>query len=170
MNFFVCLFQLFGWYGWVRLGFPEVSLCLFQSRPELQSGRLVEDFIRPTRSADLFLLFRTNRKIEIPAGDGLVTMIEQITPEEVAFYDALAENGSATDLMGNAELRLIASELVKAVREKSGMDWWHFDQRRKKVRTTIRRILRKYGYPPDLEDAAIRTVVLQAEALAAEVR
>ena len=93
-----------------------------------------------------------------------------LTPEEVAFYDALAENGSATELMGNAELRLIASELVKAVRENAGMDWWHFDQRRKKVRTTIRRILRKYGYPPDLEDAAIRTVVLQAEALAAEVR
>ncbi len=83
----------------------------------------------------------------------------------MAFYDALAENGSATELMGNAELRLIASELVKAVRENSGMDCWHFDQRRKKVRTTIRRILRKYSYPPDLEDAAIRTVVLQAEAL-----
>lgn len=92
-----------------------------------------------------------------------------LTPEEVAFYDALAENGSAIELMGNAELRLIASELVKAVRENAGMDWWHFDQRRKRVRTTIRRILRKYGYPPDLEDAAIRTVVLQAEALAAEV-
>ena len=72
--------------------------------------------------------------------------------------------------MGNAELRLIASELVRAVRDHAGMDWWHFDQRRKKVRTTIRRILRKYGYPPDLEDAAIRTVFQQAEALAAEVR
>jgi type I restriction enzyme R subunit len=93
-----------------------------------------------------------------------------LTKEEEAFYDALAENGSAIELMGNAELRLIASELVKAVRENSGMDWWHFDQRRKKVRTTIRRILRKYGYPPDLEDAAIRTVVLQAEALAAELK
>lgn len=92
-----------------------------------------------------------------------------LTDEEVAFYDALAENGSAVELMGNKDLRLIASELVKAVRENSGMDWWHFDQRRKKVRTTIRRILRKFGYPPDLEDAAIRTVVLQAEALAAVV-
>jgi type I restriction enzyme R subunit len=93
-----------------------------------------------------------------------------LTREEVAFYDALAENGSATALMGNEELRFIASELVKAVRANSGVDWWHFDQRRKKVRTTIKRILRQYGYPPDLEDAAIRTVVLQAEALAAEVR
>jgi len=92
-----------------------------------------------------------------------------LTKEEEAFYDALAENGSATQLMGNEELRLIASELVKAVRANAGMDWWRFDQRRKKVRTTIRRILRKYGYPPDLADAAIRTVVLQAEALATEL-
>ncbi len=72
--------------------------------------------------------------------------------------------------MGNAELRLIASELVKALRENAAMDWRHFDQRQKKVRTTIKRILQKYGYPPDLEDAPIRPVVLQAEALAAEVR
>ena len=107
-------------------------------------------------------LIKIGRDLREEPDDGL-------TPEEVAFYDALAENGSATELMGNKELRLIASELVKAVRENSGMDWWHFDQRRKKVRTTIRRILRKYGYPPDLEAAAIRTVVLQAEALAAEV-
>ena len=68
------------------------------------------------------------------------------------------------------KLGLSTAILVKAVRANAGMDWWHFDQRRKKVRTVIRRILRKYGYPPDLEDAAIRTVVLQAEALAAEVR
>ena len=93
-----------------------------------------------------------------------------LTPEEVAFYDAFAENSSTVELMGNADLRLIASELVKAVRENSGMDWWRFDQRRKKVRTAIRRSLRKYKYPPDLEDAAIRTVVLQDEALAAEVK
>ena len=90
--------------------------------------------------------------------------------EEVAFYDALAENGSAVELMGNAELRVIASELVKAVRANAGMDWWHFDQRRKKVRTTIKRILRFYGFPPDLEDVAIKTVVQQAEALAAEIK
>jgi len=107
-------------------------------------------------------LIKIGRDLREEPDDGL-------TPEEVAFYDALAENGSATELMGNADLRLIAAELVKAVRANSGVDWWHFDQRRKKVRTTVRRILRFYGYPPDLEDAAIRTVVLQAEALAAEV-
>jgi type I restriction enzyme R subunit len=67
-------------------------------------------------------------------------------------------------------MQSIASELVTAVRENAGMDWWHFDQRRKRVRTTIKRILRKYGYPPDLEDSAVRTVVLQAEALAMEIK
>ena len=108
-------------------------------------------------------LIKIGRDLREEPDDGL-------TPEEVAFYDALAENGSATDLMGNAELRLIASELVTAVRENAGMDWWHFDQRRKRVRTTIKRILRKYGYPPDLEDSAVRTVVLQAEALAMEIK
>jgi type I restriction enzyme R subunit len=108
-------------------------------------------------------LIKIGRDLREEPDDGL-------TPEEIAFYDALAENGSATELMGNAELRLIASELVTAVRDNSGMDWWHFDQRRKKVRTTIRRILRKYGYPPDLEDSAVRTVVLQAEALAMEIK
>ena len=107
-------------------------------------------------------LIQIGRDLREEPDDGL-------TNEEKSFYDALAENGSAVELMGNEDLRLIASELVKAVRENAGIDWWHFDQRRKKVRTTIRRILRQYGYPPDLEDVAIRTVVQQAEALAAEV-
>ncbi|MCU0781777.1 MAG: DUF3387 domain-containing protein, partial [Akkermansiaceae bacterium] len=93
-----------------------------------------------------------------------------LTKEEAAFYDALADNQSAVELMGNEELRLIASELVKTVREKAGFDWWKFDDRRKRIRVAVKHILRKYGYPPDLEDAAIRTVVQQAEALAAEIR
>jgi type I restriction enzyme R subunit len=93
-----------------------------------------------------------------------------LTREEVAFYDALADNGSAVELMGNEELRVIASELVNTVRDNVGFDWWKFDARRKKIRVAVRRILRKYGYPPDLQDAAIRTVVQQAEALAAQIR
>jgi type I restriction enzyme R subunit len=92
-----------------------------------------------------------------------------LTREEVAFYDALADNGSAVELMGNEELRVIASELVNTVRDNVGFDWWKFDARRKKIRVAVRRILRKYGYPPDLQDAAIRTVVQQAEALAAQI-
>lgn len=92
-----------------------------------------------------------------------------LTPEEVALYDALADNKSASEIMGNKELRIIASELVKAIRENAGVDWWMQEAKRKKIRVTVRRILKQYGFPPDLQDDAIKTVVLQAEALAAEV-
>lgn len=92
-----------------------------------------------------------------------------LTAEEAAFYDALADNQSAVELMGNDELRLIASELVKTVRENAGFDWWKFDDRRKRIHVAVKRILKKYGYPPDLHDVAIKTVVQQAEALAAQM-
>ena len=84
-------------------------------------------------------------------------------------YDALADNESALEVMGNGELRLIASELVTTIRDNSSVDWWRFEQRRTQIRVAVKRILRKYGYPPDLQEEAIKTVVLQAEALAMEV-
>lgn len=92
-----------------------------------------------------------------------------LTAEEVALYDALADNMSAVEVLGNEQLRVIAAALVNTIRENSGMDWWRFDQRRKKMRVAVRRILRRFGYPPDLEEAAIKTVVQQAEALANEM-
>jgi type I restriction enzyme, R subunit len=107
-------------------------------------------------------LIRVARDLREEPEDGL-------SAEEAAFYDALADNESAVELMGNEELRLIASELVKTVRDNAGFDWWKFDARRKRIRVAVRRILRQYGYPPDLQDAAIRTVVQQAEALAAQI-
>jgi type I restriction enzyme R subunit len=108
-------------------------------------------------------LIKVARELRNEPEDGL-------TKEEVAFYDALADNESAVKLMGNEELRLIASELVKTVRENVGFDWWKFDDRRKRIRVAVKRILKKYGYPPDLQDAAIKTVVQQAEALATQIK
>lgn len=92
-----------------------------------------------------------------------------LSPEEVAFYDALAANQSAVDLMGNEELRVIATELVMTVRQNARVDWWRRDDIRKKMRVSIRRILRKHGFPPDLQSDAIKKVVQQAEVLAREV-
>ena len=92
-----------------------------------------------------------------------------LTDQEAALYDALADNASAVEVMGNEQLRIIASELVKAIRSSAGVDWWMHENRRAAVRVAVRRILRKYGYPPDLQDAAIKTVVQQAEALASEL-
>lgn len=91
-----------------------------------------------------------------------------MSPEEVAFYDALAQNESARELMGNAELRVIAQELVNAVQANSSVDWWRKQNVRTKMRVTIRRILKKHGFPPDLESDAIKKVVQQAEVLARE--
>ena len=78
-----------------------------------------------------------------------------LTPEEAAFYDALAKNESAVEVMGNAQLQVIAAELVKTIREKSTVDWWRRDNVRAAMRRDVRRLLRKYGFPPDLQDDAV---------------
>lgn len=93
-----------------------------------------------------------------------------LTDEEIAFYDALAENESAVQLMGDEgddKLRVIAHELLKGLRENVSVDWAHRESARARMRVLVKRILRKYGYPPDLQDKAVQTVLQQAEALSA---
>jgi type I restriction enzyme R subunit len=90
-----------------------------------------------------------------------------LTDEEIAFYDALAENESARDVMGEPALRVIAHELMKSIRGSVSVDWVHREAARARIRVLVKRILRKYGYPPDLQDAAVQTVLQQAEALSA---
>ena len=87
--------------------------------------------------------------------------------EEIAFYDALAENESAVQVMGDDKLRVIAHELLVSLRENVAVDWAHRESARARLRVLVKRILRKYGYPPDLQDAAVQTVLQQAEALSA---
>ena len=90
-----------------------------------------------------------------------------LSDEEIAFYDALAENESAVQVMGDARLRVIAHELLVSLRENVSVDWAHRESARARLRVLVKRILRKYGYPPDLQDAAVQTVLQQAEALSA---
>ncbi len=85
---------------------------------------------------------------------------------ERAFYDALAQNESAVQIMSNQELRVIATELVSTVRNNSGVDWWKRENVRAKMRVAIKRILARHGYPPDLALEAVKLVLRQAEALA----
>jgi type I restriction enzyme R subunit len=92
-----------------------------------------------------------------------------LTDDEIAFYDALAENQSARDIMGEPALRLIAHELVQDIRKNITVDWAHRESARADIRRRVKRILRKYGYPPDLQDAAVQNVLQQAEALSAEL-
>ncbi|MAU44481.1 MAG: DEAD/DEAH box helicase [Yangia sp.] len=91
---------------------------------------------------------------------------DDLTDAERAFYDALALNDSAVEVMGNEELRVIATELVRTVRSNAGTDWWRRDDVRAKMRIAVKRILKRHGYPPDLASEAVKLVLRQAEALA----
>ena len=91
-----------------------------------------------------------------------------LNEDEVAFYDALAANESAVKAMGNAELKVIAAELVTQVRKSVTIDWTVRESARAKIKVLVKRILRKHGYPPDLQDEAVKTVLAQAELLCAE--
>ena len=88
-----------------------------------------------------------------------------MSEDEIAFYDALAENESAIQILGDDKLKCIAYELLVSLRENVSVDWAHRDSARARMRVLVKRILRKYGYPPDLQDAAVQTVLQQAEAL-----
>jgi type I restriction enzyme R subunit len=92
-----------------------------------------------------------------------------LTDDEVAFYDALAENGSAREMLGDAQLKVIAAELITQVRKSVTIDWTLRENARAKIRVLVKRILNKYGYPPDLQDAAVQTVLKQAELICADV-
>lgn len=94
---------------------------------------------------------------------------EGLSPEEIAFYDALAENESAVEAMGDERLRIIAHELVEQLRKNVTVDWQHRESARAKMRVLVRRILKRFGYPPDLEQAAVQTVLAQAELLLREI-
>ena len=91
-----------------------------------------------------------------------------LSDDEIAFYDALAANESARSVMGEPALRVIAHELVASVKGNVTVDWMHRETARAKMRVLVKRILRRYGYPPDLQDAAVQNVLQQAEALSAE--
>ncbi|MBN1322407.1 MAG: type I restriction endonuclease subunit R [Methanotrichaceae archaeon] len=88
-----------------------------------------------------------------------------MTDEELAFYDALAVNDSAVNVLGDETLRQIAKELVVAVRKNATIDWAVKESARAKLRVIVRRRLRKYGYPPDKQETAAQTVLEQAELL-----
>lgn len=91
-----------------------------------------------------------------------------LSEDEIAFYDALANNSSAREMMGDDKLRLIAHELVTVIKGNVTVDWMHRDSARANIRRHVKRLLRKYGYPPDMQDAAVQNVLQQAEALSAE--
>jgi type I restriction enzyme R subunit len=146
-----------------------------QSRRNVVQGRAFSE-----RLEDAIARYHNNAITTVQVLEDLIQLAKDIraarqrgeedglSPEEVAFYDALADNESARQIMGAPALRLIAHELVTNIRNNVTVDWMHRDSARAKMRVLVKRILRKYGYPPDLQDAAVLTVLQQAEALSAE--
>ena len=89
-----------------------------------------------------------------------------LNSDEIAFYDALVSHETAKKAMEDKELRAIAHELTKTVKENMGVDWSKRDSAKAKMRVAVRRLLKKYGYPPDLQKMAVEQVVEQAELMA----
>ena len=91
-----------------------------------------------------------------------------LTDDEIAFYDALATNHNAVEAMGDAKLKVIAAELITQVKKSVSIDWTLRESARAKIRVMVKRILSRYGYPPDLQEEAVKTVLAQAELLCAD--
>ncbi|MDD2746320.1 MAG: type I restriction endonuclease subunit R [Acidithiobacillus ferrooxidans] len=90
-----------------------------------------------------------------------------LSKDEAAFYDALATNDSAVQAMGDEALKMIAKEVADTVRQNTRIDWSIREQARAHLRRMVKRVLRKHGYPPDMQEGAVNLVIEQAEGLVA---
>jgi type I restriction enzyme R subunit len=82
--------------------------------------------------------------------------------DEVAFYDALIENGSALQVMGDDQLRTLAQLLVQRVRSNIGVDWQYREPAKARLRVEVKKLLQEFGYPPDQQAVATKLVLEQA--------
>jgi len=131
----------------------EESIRRYQNRA-IEAAQVIEEMIALARQ-----MRRANER-----GEAL-----KLSEEELAFYDALETNDSAVKVLGDEILRTIAREVTVAVRNNVTIDWTLRENVRAQLRVIIKRILRKYGYPPDKQEKATQTVLEQVELLGWEV-
>lgn len=146
-----------------------------RSRHNLVQSRLFSEMLKNTLNAYHNRAIATQEIIE-----ELIKLAKQMSEatrrgqelglndDEIAFYDALAQNDSAVQAMGVDELKVIAAELVTQVRKSVTIDWTLRESARARIKVMVKRILKKHGYPPDLQEEATKTVLQQAELLCAE--
>jgi len=127
----------------------EASLRRYQNRA-IETAQVIEELIGLAK--DLNEALRRGERLGL-------------NEDELAFYDALEVNDSAVQVLGDACLRNIAKELVENVRRNTTIDWTQRENVQAKLRVIVKRILKKYGYPPDKQEQATRTVLEQAEVL-----
>ena len=92
-----------------------------------------------------------------------------LTVYEYAFYTAIADNNSARELMQKDKLRELAIVLFEQVKNNASIDWQIKESVKSKLKVAVKRTLRKYGYPPDMEKLATETVLQQAKMIAEEL-
>jgi type I restriction enzyme R subunit len=127
----------------------EESIRRYQNRA-IEAAQVIEELIA---------LAKQMRKAD-QRGEDL-----RLNEDELAFYDALETNDSAVKVLGDETLRTIARELVASVRANITIDWTMRENVRAQLRVIVKRILRKFGYPPDKQEKATQTVLEQAEVL-----
>ena len=130
----------------------EQTLRLYQNRA-IEAAQVIEELIQIARKL---------REAAV-RGEKL-----GLSEDELAFYDALETNDSAVQVLGDETLRSIAQELVETVRGNVTIDWTLRENVRANLRRLVKRTLRRYGYPPDKQEKATRTVLEQAEVLSAD--
>lgn len=99
----------------------------------------------------------------------VVAQTLDLSEYEYAFYSAVAANESARELMGKDKLRELAVVLTETIRKNASIDWEIKENVRAKMRVAVKRLLRRYGYPPDMQLLATETVIKQAEMISAEL-
>jgi len=127
----------------------EASIRKYQNR-SLEAAQVIEELIALAKE----MRAAQSRGEELGLND-----------DEIAFYDALADNESAQEVMGDEQLRQLAQELVERVKRNVTIDWQVRENARAKIRVMVKRLLRQYRYPPDLEQRATELVLEQAEVL-----
>jgi len=120
----------------------------------LTSAQVIEELIRIAKD------IRESDK----RGDAL-----NLNEDELAFYDALANSESAKEVLGDKQLAVIAMEVLKSVKGNATIDWTLKENVRARLRRDVKRILNRYGYPPDQQLIATENVLKQAELMADEL-
>ncbi len=130
----------------------EKALLAYQNRT-IETAQVIEQLIKLAK--DIRMASARGEKLGL-------------NEDEVAFYDALETNDSAVNVLGDEKLKTIARELVESIRHNTTIDWTIKENVRAQLRLQVKRILRKYGYPPDKQAKATDTVLEQAEVLCAD--
>ncbi len=128
----------------------DASILALQNR-QITTAQAIQELIA--------LAEEMNRRAE--RGDAL-----GLAPDEIAFYDAITQNGSAVLEMGDETLQQLTHELVEVVKKNNKLDWTKKETVRASMRAAVKRLLKRYKYPPDRQESAVSLVVEQAELFA----